>query len=249
MKRKALLIGNTSGLSGIKVDLENYAKFLKSPTGGAWNSNEIELKINPTRFDLLQTIKSIKNERHDYAVVFFSGHGGQIREVLLEINGNPEYIVESELQNLAPRQLNIYDCCRGIIQITTESFAMDSLTVNFSESIRTSIREKYNRRILQAIPQQASLYSCSSGQSSYDTANGAIYATNLIKCAYNLKSEADYKLVSLAHTEAAALTIAARQGRPISERQTPEAILPKCLSLQQLIISINPKKIEYSLEF
>jgi hypothetical protein len=247
MKRKALLIGNTSGLNGIKVDLENYAKFLKSLTGGAWNSAEIELTINPTRFGLLQTIKKIKNDQNDYVVVFFSGHGAQVREVLLEINSDPEYIVESELQNLASRQLNIYDCCRGIIQVTTESFAMDSLTANFSDSIRTSIRDKYNQRILQAIPQQSSLYSCSPGQSSYDTAKGAIYATNLIKCANTLES--DYKIVSIAHTEAAALTIAATQEKPISERQTPEAILPKCISLQQLIISINPQKIEYGFRF
>lgn len=239
MKRKALLIGNTSGLQGVKIDLENYKNFLKDLIGGAWDSSEITCTINPTRSELLQIIKKIKNEQNDYVVVFFSGHGAQVREIYLEINDNSEFILESELKELASRQLNIYDCCRTEIEFATKSISMESLVVSSSQSIRTIIRDKYNQRILQAIPQQVSLYSCSLGESSYDTKNGAIYATNLIKCASNLKS--DYMLVSIAHTEATALTIAATQEKSIFERQNPDANLPKCIAAHQLIISINPK--------
>lgn len=55
MKRIALLVGNTNGLSGVTVDLKNYIAFLKSDFGGSWYDSEIIVMSSPTRHDLIIT--------------------------------------------------------------------------------------------------------------------------------------------------------------------------------------------------
>ena len=73
---------------------------------------------------------------------------------------------------------------------------------------------------------------------SYDTANGGVYLSNLLNAAQTISYDQEFKLVGLAHQEAIAPTtensLREKQGR-----QVPEAVLPKCLSSQQLIISMK----------
>lgn len=236
MKKKAILIGNTSGLQGVQVDITRFTAFLKSNSGGAWYDSEIDIIENERKSSLLHKIDALKKQSFDYLVVMFSGHGGQLRQTVLEINGVGETIDETALRQIANRQLNIYDCCRAFPATMTKS-AMDSLSASFSESVNRN-RQRYDDRIMQAIPQQALLYSCSVGQVSYDTANGGVYLTNLLKTAHNIAYDQQFKLVGLAHQESVAPTtessVKEKQGL-----QVPEAILPKCLSTQQLIISMK----------
>jgi hypothetical protein len=111
---------------------------------------------------------------------------------------------------------------------------------NIYYNIRKIIRQKYNDRIMQAIPQQIVLYSSSIGQCSYDTKNGAVYLSNFIKAAKNVSDE--FKTVGKAHQQSIEPTyqysLLQRDGL-----QEPDASLPKCLTEQQLIISINWKSI------
>ena len=76
MKRKAVIVGNTSGLEGVKVDIARFAEFLKSDLGGAWYDSEIDILVNERKSSLLQKIDELKNQLFDYVVVMFSGHGG-----------------------------------------------------------------------------------------------------------------------------------------------------------------------------
>lgn len=239
MKRKAVLIGNTAGLEGVKIDINQFNTFLLSTKGGAWNSSEIEILLNPSKNSLLARLSSIRQDQYDYSIVMFSGHGGQTRETVLEINDHSETVSENQLQNLSTRQLNIYDCCRCYLE-TFEKAAQDRMKIaSFTESNRDRVRRIYDARIMQAITQQAALYSCSIGEKSYDTPNGAVYLGNLLKSACNISDQ--YKLVGVAHQEAIEPTFlhSLSQGHG-NERQTPSAVLPKCVSAQQLIISINP---------
>jgi hypothetical protein len=89
---------------------------------------------------------------------------------------------------------------------------------------------------MQAIPQQARLYSCSVGQVSYDSPDGGIYLSNLLKAATNFDNE--FKLVGTAHEEAQAPTLYHSLTKN-DGTQTPECILPKCLTQQQLVLSIK----------
>lgn len=239
MKRKAILIGNSNGLSGVKIDLEKFSHFLMSDIGGAWYSNEIETLMNPSKIVLELKLITARIKNYDYVIVLFSGHGGQHREVVLEINGAGETINESDLSGLANRQLNIYDCCRVVdkrnmaLDESTKKFAMESASSTSKEYIRL----KYDQRIMEAIYQQSSLYACAVDECAYDTPKGAIYLNHLIDAAGSFSSNQVYQLVGNAHDTAAYKT---KQEKP---EQTPESVLPKCLSSQQLIMSINPKEI------
>lgn len=241
MKRKAILIGNTSGLDGVKIDLNNFSSFLKTKKGGAWRDNEIEYILDERKSALLSKIDSFKKQSFDYVTVMFSGHGGQERQTILELNASGEKIEETLLRKIATRQLNIYDCCRTYPSIFAKSLGLES--ESFSEALLDSadmIRQRYDKRIMQSIEQQALLYSCKIGQVSYDTPNGGVYVSNLLKSATQIRSDERFKLVGIAHQEAAELTF--ENSKKHAQPQQPESILPKCLSEQQLIISINDKK-------
>lgn len=238
MKRRALLIGNTNGLPGVPVDISKYTSFLKSDFGGQWNEeNEIITKMNPSKSDLLNTIWTIKNEKPDFAIIVFSGHGAYKKGTILEINKNEEFIYESDLSFISTRQISIFDCCRNIIPTTlNENKALRGVS-NFSKSY-SLLRKIYDDRILQAIEQQVSLYACDINESALDTSNGGLYSSNLINCS-KPTLENDFKLVGNAHQDAAALTTNAAWITRL-HKQTPIAVLPRCISSFQLIIGINP---------
>jgi len=237
MRRKAILIGNTSGLEGVNIDLISFDRFLKSDHGGAWENDEIEIFKNPSKAFLLGRIGQIKTDKPDYAIVMFSGHGGQIRETILEINGNEEQIPESALFDLSQRQLNIFDCCRCVPETIEKAADSRMKLASFTESNKLMIRARYNNRIREAIPQLSRLYSCAIGQSSYDSPSGGIYLNNLINSAIQITSA--FKTVGVAHEEAAGPTFLSSMTKPHG-LQKPESILPKCLTSQSLIISLNP---------
>jgi len=94
MKRKALLIGNSNGLAGVKLDISNYTNFLMGDLGGQWYDSEIVIKMNPTRNDLLATIQNLRVENLDFVFAAFSGHGAFCKSTILEINKDEEYIYE-----------------------------------------------------------------------------------------------------------------------------------------------------------
>jgi len=239
IKKKALLIANTYGLNGTKKDIINLRKFLSSNIGGAWEDFEFCEPIqNPSKVQLMNVINRLKYENNDYVIVLFSGHGEQKRELQIEINENGEKINESEIKGIAKRQLTIFDCCRYFQQ---ENYREDSMfsksQLNFSDNKRNIIRQRYDERIMRAIPQQATLYSCSIGQYSYDTNDGAVYLSYLLKAAKNVTGE--FKTVGVAHQESVEPTYQYNIARGNGE-QIPDANLPKCPIEQQLIISINP---------
>lgn len=238
MKRKALLIGNTHGLPGVKIDLKKFENFLVSEIGGAWLAGEIETINNPSKNYLLNKIEITKQQRHDYVIVLFSGHGGHARRTILEINQAGETIEDSQLHGISPRQITIHDCCRSILQPVMESAALDSVDF-MARNQYSNVRQRYDSRIMQAIPQQAKLYSCSIGQVAYDTKDGGIYTSNLLASARKIPwSQAD-KTIGAAHQEAIEPT--ERQSKEIGGTvQTPDSVLPRCLTQQQLIISIRP---------
>ena len=237
MKRRALLIGNTRGLAGVQADMQKTRAFLGSRAGGDWLPSEIAELRNPSRQQLLGYIQLLKSESVDYAFVLFSGHGGHAHQTVLELNASGETINESALWNIAPRQITIYDCCRALIgEQIVKSSAMESVTESFVR--RDDLRARYEARIIQAIPQQVKLYACSVSQSAYDLGKGAIYLGHLLSSAAAIPSDLSFKTVESAHEQACPLTAAtaAREGY----RQNPDAVLPKCLTQQQLILAIRP---------
>lgn len=236
MKRKALLIANTSGLQGVKIDISKFSAFLKSSRGGAWFDSEIQVIANESKLSLLKKIDDARKQSNDYTVVLFSGHGGYQRKTILEINSSGEIIEETALSNLSRRQLNIYDCCRSIITEAATKSAMESTTARFSESVNT-YRQRFDTRIMQADEQQANLYSCSIGQVSYDTSSGGVYLSNLLNASNNIPYTEQFKLVGVAHEDARVATI--EQSKKLGRTQGPDSVLAKSLTSKQLIISLS----------
>ncbi|MEZ5082866.1 MAG: caspase family protein [Bacteroidales bacterium] len=228
MKKKILLIGNDDGLPGVKVDLRNYKEYFKSDRGGRWYDSEIIEKLNPRKSDLIQEIISLTAQKLDYLIVIFSGHGGQERETVFELNSSGEIINESVLFDISTKQLNIYDCCRAYSESNTKSIRLTALMEGYAYNY---VRTRFEERILKASDQQIKLYACSKGEVANDTSQGGAYSKNLIKSAYNSSSE--FILVGSAHTSASEMT---NQEFP---KQHPDAILPRLLSSQQLIFGIN----------
>ncbi|HDR1260014.1 TPA: caspase family protein, partial [Pasteurella multocida] len=230
----ALLIGNANGLSGVQKDLLDFKNFLLSNKGGAWYDSEIVMISKSDINTVRSEIQKIKSSSPDYVITFFSGHGAYKRGTILEL-ADEEIINESELFHLADRQLSIFDCCRNKVEtIARCSAVMESY--DFSKSSKTYVRAIYDQRILQAVIQQIRLYSCSINESSYDTNQGGVYFQNLLNVAKSFESDIKENRVSLCHQKAKRLT----ENANVTEgKQHPEAILPKCLSSQELILSIN----------
>lgn len=235
MKRKALLIGNNRGLQGVPSDLLQTRRFLQSSLGGEWFSSEIEQLLNPRKSDLLKKLDGLKRERNDFSFVLFTGHGAHARNTLLELNAYEETISENDLIGLSERQVSIFDCCRNIVK--EEVIKSSVITMDSIREATSTVRARYDIRIMQSIPQQAKLYSCAIGESSYDD-NGAVYLGNLLSCAKNIGYAKDYKLLSEAHAEASVLT-SRHVLNKFKSNQNPTASLPKCLASQELIISIK----------
>lgn len=233
MKRQALLLGNNEGLAGVKIDIANFSNFLISNSGGAWESTEIDTYMNIRKTDLISLLGKYYYSNIDFLIIYFSGHGGQDRETMLELNQYNESISETDLLYKSDRQLNIYDCCRSYPEIKTDSLLMKKALFSESESyLRRRIRLLYEERIMSARTQQVKLFSCSVGEYSNDTREGGLYTQNFLKAAK--KNSNTFKLVSEAHEEAASVTTVQSNGK-----QNPDHMYPKLSSKEQLIISIN----------
>ena len=191
MKRAALLIASERGgraIPGVHKDVANLKIFLQSDIGGAWNSNEIIILVDPTEAILDTAVSNLKD--NDFAFISYSGHGfhskniDQTKMCLRDAMNNN---VEVPIFNLIPdcqRHTISIDCCRHVeedILIESRAYkaAMESLA-----SARPK-RERY-RKLFDAAVEQAEkggilLYSCNLNESAAEDSNGGCFTYGLIK--------------------------------------------------------------------
>lgn len=234
MKRKALLVANLDA-AGAQNDINNWKRFLRSGIGGAWNENEILVVTNPSRNHLIVTLYLTKNVGYDFVLVVYAGHGGWKRSTILEINPQGETISENEFKNLAPREILSLDCCRAVS--TVSDILNEAQLRLFSDSVRSGIRARYDLRMMQAIPQQVTLYACEVGECAHCTNDGGYYTKNLLRQSAAPISNG-FRTINQAHNLAAAATtneVYEKEG----EGQHPDISMVRCLTSQQLIIGID----------
>jgi hypothetical protein len=143
MKKKILMIGDTSDLEGVPVDIRDYYEFFTSSFGGSWCHDEIDILRSPSRSELIEAINEIERADYDFLITIFSGHGAEaIRGTILQINGDGETIEADDLLGLSPRQISVFDCCRTCVD---DDFLDEGATM-FSMS-RDSVRQAYEERI------------------------------------------------------------------------------------------------------
>lgn len=235
MKKQILIIGYANGLKGVKADLDNYYHFFKSPVGGGWYENEICILSHTTSAHVMEYIKKFRQMQLDYFIFIFCGHGASMRnEVIMQVNNTDYPIMESDILYVAPRQLSIFDCCRE--RESDESFASLTESYFFSSGgqIRGNVRQRYERRIMQAVPQSVCLYACSIGECAEGNNSGGFYSYNLLRAARNIVGGTDYKTVGRCHYEACQWLEKEKVA------QHPDYKLPRCLVNRSLVFSIHP---------
>lgn len=228
MDKRILLIGNDDGLPGVKVDLKNFKEYFKSDKGGSWYEHEIIEKLNPTKDSLIAELEQLKKSNLDFLIIIFSGHGGQKRDTVLELNADGELFSESRFHGICSKQLQIFDCCRSYLESVSESIELRAFNKAYSS---TNSRAVYENRIRQAAPQEVRLYACAIGEVANDTSAGGAYVKNLLSAA---RYDSDqYILVGRTHV------IAAQKTTEEFPKQHPDSVLPRLITSQQLIFGVN----------
>jgi hypothetical protein len=169
-------------LEGPSWDNENLRTFLTSRLGGDWYDDEIISLKNPTIKKVKNTILSFSG--YDYSFIVFTGHGEfdqynnrQHMEVM------DASITVRDLRTNSPRQTIIIDACRGYIQeIPTQIAKLMNYSMESAKQ-RTSTRELFENKLLQAEEGLTVLYAASKNQTALDTNLGAAYISSLIKSA------------------------------------------------------------------
>jgi hypothetical protein len=235
MKKKILMIGNTSDLRGVPVDISAFYSFFTSPVGGHWCGEEIEILMNPTLRSLLRKIVAIENADYDYLITIFSGHGVEADDgTVLIINGQREKIVMSALTNLSQRQFLIIDCCRAPMPVDTAFTKTGATMLSMS---RDPIRQAYEERIQSSLPQEVILFSCDEGEKSLDSADGGVYSHYLLNAAQMVSTTSRSPFVSVgqAHYKAVSMMM---HDDPTTE-QHPQISQPRCATSRQLPLAVN----------
>ena len=216
--------------------MNDWFQFFLSPAGGTWSSDEIEILMNPTLSELLDTITDIEEADYDFLITVFSGHGWEVDdETILSINWQNETIGLSELTNLSERQLLLIDCCRGSELLPDdEAFIETGTALSLSQD---TIRQAYERRILDSIPQEVILFACDEDEPAGDSRMGGIYAQYLLDATEMelTKSRSPFITVGKAHRCAVQLM---RQDSDVA--QHPQIRQPLCGLYRRLPLAINP---------
>lgn len=237
MKKTALLIGNSRNLAGTSKDMLDFQMFLMSEQGGAWGQDEIKALIDAPVSKLKCVINSVKQERYDYVIVYFTGHGGCRNGTIMEVNPQNECIMESILIGLAPKQINVLDCCRNWIP---GNVPIDDDHSSVTSDIRAVVKKEYENLIKAAAEQQVRIYSCREGESSYPykEGKGSVYTQCFLESAKALLNKQNVVSVYDCHENAKVETMRIVQRSNLT--QTPDIVPAKCLSVLELPISFNP---------
>lgn len=183
MNRKAVIVGAPGGykneyLSGVDIDVKNYINFLKSPTGGAWDSSEIIAVRNPDKEKLSNYLSGLKV---DYSLVIFSGHGAyQIDDSTYVAINRTQLLSVKNLVTKAPKQLMIVDACRSFVDSGISGFLGEEVKQFPSCLTKAQAKETFNRHIAKCEPGIVVCYSSSIGQSSYSKNDGGVFTLNLL---------------------------------------------------------------------
>ena len=187
--RRALLVASpdipNDVLPGARIDVENFADFLTSLEGGAWERAEIRQLFNPTKTELLQAVRELSWV--DYAFLTFSGHGchrvsRELSETSLKLTTNESCnVVEVNPRN--DRHLLVIDACRAIVR-EPDRFIRSRLTAMANALPRTITREKarslFEDAYSAADAGHAVIYSCKVGQAAGESQYGGYFSRSLV---------------------------------------------------------------------
>lgn len=189
LSRKALIIGAPDEkIPGVNIDIENLRKYFKSPIGGAWDDNEINTLISPSKIEINKQIELLRSS--DYSLIFFAGHGYHSVErnrTILHINKS-DTLDSLELRQGAQKHTLILDCCREpVIEQRVQKAMLESLSANFAQGQKldaTQCRLYFNNAISECNNGIVVMNSCSIGETAGENESiGGYYTSSLIDSA------------------------------------------------------------------
>ena len=219
--------------------MSSYYSFFTSPFGGNWCGEEIDILLNPTLRCLLRKIVAIENADYDYLITLFSGHGKEADDgTVLVINGQGEKIMMNALTNLSQRQLLIMDCCRSRSLLPVDTAFVEEGTTMLSLS-RDPIRQAYEERIGDSLPQEVILYACDEGEPAFDSDEGGEYLRHLLNAAQMVSTPSCSPFVSVGQAHYKAVSMM-REDDP-TMIQHPQILQPRCAAERQLPLAVDGK--------
>ncbi len=235
--RKALLIANPGqqGYSdyseGVNRDIQNYASFLRSPSGGDWQERSIEILHKPSLSQVRAGIQRLK--QCNYSELIFCGQGPHAsggKSTLVDIN-NHEAIDLTELREGSPKHTVILDCWRGIEAPVLTGDLESEIAEASKLHNAAECSQYYDAYLERCSAGTVVMYSCSVNErSGEDETLGGYYSFSLLKRAQEwikggqAQSPRRYSIltVSSAHDDAAMAVRALSEGR-----QTPRIEKPR----------------------
>jgi hypothetical protein len=223
MKRKAIVIGAPGGvkneyLEGVQYDFKNYINFLKSPTGGAWDSSEIIPVMNPSSIKLKSYLKNLKV---DYTLVIFSGHGAyQIGDSTYIAVNRTDLISVNELVTKSPKQLLIIDACRSFTDSGISGFLEEEAKKFPSKLSRVEAKRIFKYQLDKCENGLVVCFSSIIGQSSYSKNDGGLFSLSLLDTAKSwvlTPSRFGILPIQTAFTRAKNYTIQKTRGKQVPE--------------------------------
>jgi hypothetical protein len=195
MKRRALLVeasrvNGLDDLPGARKDIDDWIHYLKSPLGGAWENDEIDVLRTPTKISL--EISLAIASYCGYVFVAFSGHGRHVKGMAIDetricIHGQEELAV-NKLNCGAPRTTIVVDACREVQYLKEDLsavFAMDELSKKMLYVDREKYRKFYDNAIQLAPKGVEYLYSCDLNEFAAETVHGGNFSQALMRCGEN----------------------------------------------------------------
>ncbi len=114
MTRKVIIVkGYSEDLTELHSDnyyVNSYVSFFKSIAGGAYEIDEIITLLEPSAFNLQETISKLNIE---YCIIVFIGHGATQKNYQLFKLNKTEIIQPGQLNFIADRNLIILESCRS----------------------------------------------------------------------------------------------------------------------------------------
>lgn len=192
MIRKALIIANPGEqgkegyCAGVLRDIDNYTKFLTSPIGGFWRSDEIRILREPSSAGVKDEVRSIALA--DYSLTVFCGHGyhsSTTNSTVVVLRPGVD-LDSAELRRGANKHSLILDCCRRVetptIELREELLAKAAKAE--SEIHPSECRRLYDKSIEECPPGMVVLFACSVGERAGDDGTrGGYYSYSLISAA------------------------------------------------------------------
>lgn len=242
MKKKAFILGNMDSNLGVQKDIDDFTRFLTSLEGGAWNNSEIDIMKNPSKSSLLDQINSYKDEKYDYFLFLFGGHGNTHNgKTHFYPNSEHDYdISEDYFDKISNKQLSIFDCCRMTRQIKSHTLSTESAIFESAANYlsREEVRKIYHECLQSAVNQSLKLYSCSIDEYAQDD-DGGLYTQNLIRSAQQVSNKS-VRTVSAIQVHNSTVPIVAEQS---DNKQNPTYKgLLRVQETQQLVFAVNPKR-------